>query len=103
MICNTFNSFRNVGVSAVFIAILLLSACGGSSLDGTYSDEMGITELKFESGGKVYASFLGYETELEYEMDGDKLKIISPQGNQIYRLQEDGSFSGPTGTFKKKK
>jgi len=75
----------------------LLSACG-SSLDGTYSDENGIMEYKFESSGKVYAGVMGMKTELEYEIDGDKLKIFVPGGgNQIMTLNDDGSISGPMG------
>ncbi|MCI0505262.1 MAG: hypothetical protein L0Z73_04055 [Gammaproteobacteria bacterium] len=79
--------------------MLALSACG-SGLDGTYADQSGITKYKFESGGKVYVSMMGVETELKYEVDGDKVKIAAPGdngANQIYTLQGDGSLSGPMG------
>ncbi len=43
---------------------------------------------------------MGVETELKYEVDGDKVKIAAPGdngANQIYTLQGDGSLSGPMG------
>ena len=92
--------------SIIFIiATLVLSACG-SGLDGTYSDKMGVIEYKFESSGKVYASAIGMETELEYTVEGNKVKITVPGGkggNQILTLQDDGSLSGPMGITLTKK
>lgn len=83
---------------------LILTACS-RSLDGTYSN--GMIDFKFESGGKAYmsSSFMGVrgaEMEVQYEVDGDKVKIIMPQGNQILRLQKDGTLSGPGGAYTKK-
>ena len=77
---------------------LLIAACGGSKLDGTYTDEMGVTSYRFTSGGKVYVSVMGIETELNYEVDGNKVKIGAPQGgNLIFTLLADGGLSGPMG------
>jgi hypothetical protein len=77
---------------------LLIAACGGSKLDGTYTDEMGLTTYRFTSGGKVYMSVMGIETELNYKVDGDKVKIGAPQGgNLIFTLLADGALSGPMG------
>ena len=77
---------------------LLIAACGGSKLDGTYTDEMGLTNYRFTSGGKVYMSVMGIETELNYEVDGNKVKIGAPQGgNLIFTLLADGALSGPMG------
>lgn len=88
------------------LSLLLLSACG-SKLDGTTyeSSDSGMLKvsLKFESGGKVYVSTLGGEQELKYEVDGNKVKLIAPQGNQILTLREDGSLEMlPFGTLRKK-
>lgn len=84
---------RKIGFLAF---VLLLSACG-SKLDGTYSDELGMTTYKFESGGRVYVSALGTETELKYEVNGIKVKLEGPNGNVILTLLEDGSLQGPGG------
>lgn len=75
-------------------SLLLVSACGQKLEGTTYESSrpvLGITSFKFERGGKVYVSVMGQETELKYEVDGNKVKIISPQGNQILPLLEDGS------------
>ncbi len=76
--------------------ILLLSACG-ASLDGTYTDPNGMLSYTFKSGGKLYESAMGMEIELNYQMDGKKIKIMSPQGNLILTLLDDGSIQGPMG------
>jgi len=82
--------------SLLIAACLFLTACG-QKIDGTYSDEMGITEYNFKSGDKVYVSMMGNETELDYAIDDDKVKISGPQGNMIFTLNEDGSLQGPMG------
>jgi hypothetical protein len=70
---------------------LLLTGCG-QGMEGTYSDQMGLTKYRFESSGKVYVSVIGMETELKYEKDKDKVKIIAPHGNQIFTVNKDGSL-----------
>lgn len=37
------------------------------------------------------------ETELKYEVNGDKIKLEGPQGNIILTLLKDGSLQGPGG------
>ena len=96
------SSLKAVGKLVVSTAVLLLSACS-SGLNGIYTDEQEVVEMKFESGGKVYMSTIGMETELEYKIDGDKVKIIMPQGNWILRMQDDGTLNGPMGVLSKKK
>ncbi len=76
---------------------LFLAACGGSPVDGTYSDEMGVTKYTFKDDDKVYLSVMGTETELKYSVDDGKVKIDGPQGNMIFTLNEDGSLQGPMG------
>lgn len=89
-------------VSSIFFLAFLLTACG-QSLEGTYSDESGMIEYKFESNGKVfvYANVMGIESEaeLKYEIDGERLKIFDAggAGNMIMKLNDDDSISGPMG------
>ena len=83
-------------------ACLILSACG-QKLDGTYTDEMGITEYNFKSSDKVYVKVMGTETELDYAIEDDKVKITGPQGNMVFTLNEDGSLQGPMGMKLSKK
>ncbi len=77
------------------MATLFLSACG-SNLDGTYTDEMGISSYTFKSG-KVIVSAMGTGAEMDYEVDDGKVKITSPQGTLVMSILEDGSIAGPAG------
>lgn len=82
----------------IIVACALFLAACGQSLSGTYSDETGMMNYRFESGGKVYMEMMGMETELKYEVDGKKVKIQNPQGgNMIFTLLDDGSIQGLMG------
>ncbi|WP_430227723.1 hypothetical protein [Paraburkholderia tropica] len=86
---------------AVIAIPLLLAACG-QKLSGTYTDANKIGKLTFESGNKVLVGGgFGPELELTYEVDGSKLKITSPEGTQVFTINDDGSIQGPTGKLKK--
>lgn len=77
----------------------LLTGCG-KSLDGTYAiNEGGVSSsLQFKSGGKVIQSMMGVEVELDYKIEGDKIKISNGQGgNMLLTLLPDGSIKGPMG------
>lgn len=78
------------------LALLLLSACG-SRLDGTYTDPMGISTYTFKSGGKVSVVTMGTEVELDYKVEDNKVKLITPQGALVLTLLDDGSIQGPMG------
>ena len=81
-------------IISIFLC-LFFSSCG-SGLDGTYSDQAEMMKYKFEPGGKVYiSSFMGAEVELDYEVDGNKVKIGGPEGKIILTLLENGSIQGP--------
>lgn len=81
--------------------ILLLSACG-SKLDGTYKNNDGL-QLTFNSNGTVSTTMLDMEMELSYEVNGNKIKVQFPQGDQIWTLKEDGSIdAGFLGKYTKK-
>lgn len=80
---------------------LLLSACG-AKLDGTYIQ--GNAHFTFKSNGKASTNMLlGFEYEVPYEVDGDKITIHFQNGTPIWTLKKDGSIdAGPFGTFTKK-
>lgn len=83
-------------IGALFLAIVL-TACGSSGPEGTYTDKGGI-EVTFQSNGKVIAKNEGSEMELSYELEGNKIKIKMGQGrSEIWTLEEDGSITVPDG------
>jgi hypothetical protein len=89
---------KMIKIMLYFILIVLISSCGLSGgLSGSYIDQTGMTTYEFHSNGKVSFTIMGIETEVDYEVSGDKVKISSPQGNMILRLQKDGSLTGGMG------
>ena len=86
----------------LLVTIILLSACG-SKLDGTYADEYGMMNYTFKSNGKVIQSAIGMEMEMKYEVEGDKVKILMPQGvNMVFTMQDNETIQGPMGIKLKK-
>jgi hypothetical protein len=79
----------------VVAVVFVLAACG-AKLDGTYTDQMGISSYTFKSG-KVTMSTMGVAHEQDYKIEDDKLKIITPQGTLVMNLLKDGSIEGPMG------
>ena len=88
-------------LAAVLLA-LLLTACG-SGMDGIYTDRMGMITYTFKPDGKVIMEVFGAATELSYELDGETLKISSPQGNQIMTVKDKESILGPMGMVLERK
>lgn len=84
------------------IMVLFLSACG-KSIEGTYTDAMGLSSYTFSSGGKAYVGMMGIESEMTYEVDGKRVKLMTPQGNMVLQLMEDGTLQGPMGIVYSKK
>lgn len=85
-------------VLAPLLATLLLAACGGSGLSGTYSDPTGVSSYTFKPGGVVEVGAMGATAEMHYEVDGKQVKIGVKGGPmQVMTLQQDGSISGPMG------
>jgi len=78
------------GLLLVVAMGLTLVGCG-SRLDGTtYETRNGLVEVsvKFE-GGKATLSTMGVATEVKYELDGEKLKLVTPQGTMVLTVNGD--------------
>ena len=95
-------------IAVLVIAVLLLSGCG-SKIDGTYCDSSGALCYTFASNGTVLMSTKsaygigGLEGEMKYEVDGDKIKILTaPQGGAslVLTMLKDGPIQGPMGVMK---
>lgn len=67
---------------------VLLTACG-QTLDGTYVDKQGMVGLTFK-GNKVSMSGM----EWKYEIDGNQLRLLLPQGAMVFTINKDGSIQG---------
>ena len=69
------------------VLALLLSGCGGG-MSGTYEEENGLGTLEFQEDGTVYVSVLGVTVAGEYELDGSRVIVAGPNGEQV--LTRDG-------------
>ncbi len=80
---------------------VIFSSCGGG-LSGKYKGEgpMGIStiEIEFKSNGKalVTGGGMGMSStqEIDYEKDGDQVKLIVGGQNQILTIDKDGCLDG---------
>ncbi len=78
------------------LAMFLIVACS-KGIEGTYTNESasaaGIEEtFTFDGDGKVIVD----NHEMDYTIDGDKIKIKSPDGTIVFMRQKDGSLVGPS-------
>jgi uncharacterized protein YecT (DUF1311 family) len=85
-------------IFAVLLA-LLVSACGSSKLDGTYSNNMtGVAEQKmsftFKPDGTARMAIGSAKIPLEmaYEVSGNKIKVAGQNGDVIFTIMENGDL-----------
>ena len=106
---NTTRTLRRVAVIAALAA--LLAACG-DGMKGRYEGEGMLLEgqaIVFHGNGKATQEANGMEVQLDYEVDGDKVKLRNPdQPNTtlvLIRTDADTLTGGPMDmmTFKREK
>lgn len=88
----------------VLVALGLVLVGCGSRLEGTTYEAKGSlfeVSLRFE-GGKATVTTMGIATEFKYEVDGDKVKLITPQGTQVLTLVGDTLEGWPGVKLQKK-
>lgn len=81
--------------------LVLLAACG-SNMKGTYTDANGAVILELKSGGKANFTFMGDVEDCTYESSGKQLTLTckgSPAPVTVFNIHDDGSLTGPPGTF----
>ena len=82
---------------------LALAACGGG-MSGTYADDMGIVSYEFKSNGKVViSSGLGAAVEMDYEKDGNTIRVTAMEGMpaQVLTLTDEGDLDLGLAVLKK--
>jgi len=75
---------------------LLLAACG-RSLEGTYTDDVGFMSFTFDRDGKVIHSTLGLEVEMRYERKDDLILVDGPAADMELRVIDSNTLEGPLG------
>jgi hypothetical protein len=86
----------------VLIALVgaFLVACN-SGPSGTYSDANGSVLLELKSGGKANITFMGDVADCTYSTSDNQLTLDckGPAGKIGFTIHDDGSLTGPPGSF----
>ena len=93
--------FCKLMVLAAGSLVLLVSGCK-SGPTGTYTDANGAVILELRSGGKANFTFMGDVENCTYESSGKQLTLTcmgSPAPVTVFNIHDDGSLTGPPGTF----
>ena len=85
------------------VLAIALTACGGGGMNGTYSDDSGIVSYEFKGNGKVLVSSMGQTVELQYEKDGDKIRVMAAKNApaQVITITDDGHLDVGMAVLKK--
>jgi hypothetical protein len=75
---------------------LLLGACS-QRLEGTYEDDVGFMRFTFHDDGRVVHSTLGFEVEMRYERNGDRIVVDTPDEDVVLVRVDDRTLEGPDG------
>jgi hypothetical protein len=74
---------------------LLLAACGGSDISGTYAKTDSALKIKFDSGKAWVTGLASMKTiEASYKVDGDKITVNGPGGHPhlVLTRNKDGTL-----------
>jgi hypothetical protein len=87
----------------IFIAgslALLVSGCN-SGPKGTYTDANGAVILELRSRGSANFTFMGDVQDCTYESSGKQLTLSckGEAGKTVFNIHDDGSLTGPPGSF----
>jgi len=81
--------------SVILAGMLLALAACGTKLAGTYTNANGLAMVELRSGGKATTSLMGESHECTYAVDGQAIHLNCNGDKSDFRLNEDGSLTGP--------
>lgn len=92
--------FCNLVVLISGSLVLLVSGCN-SGPKGTYTDANGAVILELRSGGKANFTFMGDVQDCTHETSGKQLTLTckGEAGKTVFNIHDDGSLTGPPGSF----
>ena len=79
---------------AVILCVTMLTACGGSKLDGTYHSQGLISQSFTFDGDQVTMSAFGVNASGTYRLEGDQIIITYSLFGQEYTWEQSFSQSG---------
>jgi hypothetical protein len=90
---------KNIALAALLGACLVFAGC--HRMVGTYSDPSRAVLLELKAGGKANFTFMGDVEDCTYSSSGTHLtlKCKGDAGTVVFTIHEDGSLTGPPGSF----
>lgn len=88
--------FSRLLAMATWLTLSVALAGCGNRMSGTYvAADMpaGAMTLEFKSGDKAVFTVLGETREVKYTVEGDKVIMHHPDGNQVYTIESDGRLT----------
>lgn len=82
--------------------VVLLGFGCHSGPSGTYTDANGAVILELRSGGQANFTFMGDVENCSYTISGRQLTLTckgSPAPTTVFTIHDDGSLTGPPGSF----
>jgi hypothetical protein len=86
-------------IIAIAICSVMLAACGGDKLAGTYSNENGSIVVDVKSGGQGALTIDGETKPCTYTSDQTTLKLTCDGDETDFTIHDDGSLTGPPDSF----
>lgn len=83
------------------LCALPVSACH-SGPSGTYTDANGAVILELRGGGRANFTFMGDVENCTYNSSREQLTLTckgSPAPTTVFAIHDDGSLTGPPGSF----
>jgi hypothetical protein len=95
---------RSVRLAAIVCLSGIVPACS-SGVQGTYTNPTGLAMLEVRSGGKATLTMFGQTRDCTSAVDGKKLNLECGGDRTSFRINDDGSLTGPgfMGVLKKSK
>ena len=81
----------------IVLLIMASTACSGSRIEGTYSNEPGTIVLDLKSGGKASLTLAGEMKPCTYKVEAKMLRLQCEGEDEEtqFNVHDDGSLSGP--------
>jgi len=93
------NSSRTRACSALVLSLIFLFGCGGGVSGNTYTDNGGVVQVEFKSGGKAYVSTGPVSHTCSYTENGKSVTLNCDGDKTVFTVDDDGSLNGPQGGF----
>lgn len=87
-------AWRKGSFSAVLLlVVLVITACGGPDVKGTYSN--GPVTLELRSGGEASLSMMGDTKSCTYKAEKKQVTLTCGGDSLDFTINDDGSLNGP--------